>query len=92
MTVLDLAGWRNISPVNHAEAFEAPVLLIHGRDDLVVPLMQSKAMKRALRRAGRDVELVTLKCEDHWLSGGEMRLETLKALDAFVEGHISKDG
>ena len=77
-----------ISPTNSAASFQAPVLLIHGKDDLVVPLAQSRAMERALKDAGKEVELVTLKGEDHWLSGGETRLETLKALDAFVTKHI----
>lgn len=73
-----------ISPVNSAEKFQAPVLLIHGRDDLVVPMSQSRAMESALKRAGKDVQMIELKGEDHWLSTSEARLATLKALDAFV--------
>lgn len=79
---------RDISPVNHAAAFQAPVLLIHGKDDLIVPIRQSKRMRSALRDAGKPVELIELKGEDHWLSTRETRLETLRALDAFVTEHI----
>lgn len=79
---------QDISPVNHAAAFKAPVLLIHGKDDLVVPIRQSKRMRSALRDAGKPVELIELKGEDHWLSTRETRLETLRALDAFVTEHI----
>lgn len=77
-----------ISPVNHAEAFQAPVLLIHGKDDLIVPIRQSKRMRSALRSAGKPVQLIELKGEDHWLSTRETRIETLRALDAFVTEHI----
>jgi len=76
------------SPAAHADKVRAPVLLIHGRDDTVVPIAQSLAMQRALQTAGKDVQLVELEGEDHWLSGARTRLETLKALDAFLAQHL----
>jgi dipeptidyl aminopeptidase/acylaminoacyl peptidase len=79
---------ESISPVNFAADFQAPVLLIHGKDDTVVPMRQSTRMERALINAGKPVELIRLKGEDHWLSTSETRLETLKALDAFVSKHL----
>ncbi len=79
---------ESISPVNFAADFQAPVLLIHGKDDLVVPMRQSTRMERALINAGKSVEFIRLKGEDHWLSTSETRLETLKALDAFVSKHL----
>lgn len=80
-----------ISPTNHAEVFQAPVLLLHGVDDTVVPFTQSRKMERALKRAGKNVTLVTLKREDHWLSSNETRLETLTELSRFVEAAIGSD-
>lgn len=77
-----------ISPANFAEKFQAPVLLIHGKDDTVVPVEQSKQMRQALRRADKDVELIELKGEDHWLSYSESRIATLRALARFVEEHL----
>lgn len=79
---------KEISPVNHAEAFEAPVLLIHGRDDTVVPMVQSRRMRNALRNADKSVELMELRGEDHWLSTSETRLETLRALEVFLARHL----
>jgi dipeptidyl aminopeptidase/acylaminoacyl peptidase len=63
----------------------APVLLIHGRDDTVVPYEQSDLMAAALKRAGKSVELVTLKHEDHWLSRSATRLQMLEATVAFLK-------
>lgn len=74
----------SISPVNAASSFKAPVLLVHGLDDTVVPFTHSARMEAALKRAGKEVTLVRLKKEDHWLSRSETRLQTLKELDAFV--------
>ena len=77
-----------ISPINFADQFEAPVLLIHGRKDTVVPIEQSRVMQKALRKAGKDVTLREFKSEDHWLSYGASRLETLRALASFIEEHL----
>lgn len=76
-----------ISPAAHVDKVTIPVLLIHGKDDSVVPLAQSLIMADALRKAGKPVELVVQKGEDHWLSRGETRLQTLEATMAFVEKH-----
>lgn len=76
-----------ISPIKHLAAISVPVLLIHGRDDTVVPFEQSQVMYDALRGANKDVQLVTLKKEDHWLSRGETRLQMLKESVAFLRAH-----
>jgi|JI10StandDraft_1071094.scaffolds.fasta_scaffold16836_4 dipeptidyl aminopeptidase/acylaminoacyl peptidase len=80
----DLAA---ISPAMAAARADAPVLLIHGRDDTVVPYAQSTRMAGQLRAAGKPVELVTLKGEDHWLSRGATREAMLVAAVAFIEKH-----
>ncbi|MEJ2275517.1 MAG: prolyl oligopeptidase family serine peptidase, partial [Woeseiaceae bacterium] len=79
---------RSISPVEHAEAFEAPVLLIHGEKDTVVDIDQSRAMDKALRRADKDVEFLRLKGEDHWLTQEQTRTEALRAIAAFIDEHL----
>ncbi len=84
----DWSKLKAISPVNFADQFKVPVLLIHGKKDTVVPISQSKVMQRALRKAGKNVSLHELKGEDHWLSYGDSRLETLRALADFIEEHL----
>jgi acetyl esterase/lipase len=76
-----------ISPIEHVGAVTAPVLLIHGRDDTVVPFEQSDVMLSALKHAGKSVELVTMKHEDHWLSHSETRLQMLEASVAFLKAN-----
>ncbi len=82
---------KAISPINHLQAVTAPILLIHGRDDTVVPFAQSDVMLTALKRAGKPVELLTLKHEDHWLSSSETRLQMLEATVAFLRAHNPPD-
>jgi dipeptidyl aminopeptidase/acylaminoacyl peptidase len=75
---------RQLSPALQADKADAPVLLIHGVDDTTVPISQSQEMERELKRAGKPVEFVTLKGEDHYMSKEETRLEMLKASVEFV--------
>jgi len=76
-----------ISPARLAERADAPVLLIHGRDDTVVPFAQSALMADRLKDAGKPVEFVELPGEDHWLSTAETRKAMLQAAVRFVERH-----
>lgn len=75
------------SPALQAQQASAPILLIHGKDDTVVPLEQSSLMADALRRAGKPVELVVQNNADHWLSLGATRLQMLQSTMAFLEKH-----
>lgn len=81
---------RAISPANFAENARAPILLIHGRDDSVVPFSQSQIMQRALRREHKDVELVAVDNGDHWLTSTQMRRDVYSALEAFLAEHIGE--
>ncbi|MBP9754342.1 MAG: S9 family peptidase, partial [Phenylobacterium sp.] len=81
----DESGLDAFSPAVQVTKIKAPVLLIHGKDDLVVPFEQSQLMADALTAAGKPVELVTLAAEDHWLSRGATRTQMLQATVTFLE-------
>jgi len=74
-----------ISPAAHVDALNIPLLLIHGKDDTVVPLAQSRIMANDARAAGKRVDLEVLDSTDHWLTRGATRLQMLRAAMAFVE-------
>lgn len=80
-----------ISPIKHLSAITVPILLIHGKDDTVVLFEQSQVMYDALQSAKKDVQLVTLKEEDHWLSRSATRLQMLEASVAFLRAHNPPD-
>jgi dipeptidyl aminopeptidase/acylaminoacyl peptidase len=64
---------------------KAPILLIHGRLDSVVPYEQSVLMEAALKKANKAVEFVTLDGEDHWLSRDATRQQMLETTVTFLE-------
>lgn len=86
----DKKAYEAISPANFADQFQAPVLLIHGEDDIVVNYDQAKLMHKQLKKAKKQVYLVKLKNEDHYLSFSETRMSTLNAIVGFVNQHLGE--
>lgn len=76
-----------ISPITYAKRADAPLLLIHGKDDTVVPIAQSGAMESALESAGKPVVLVRMEGEDHWMSREATRMTMVKESLDFVLKH-----
>ena len=78
------------SPARFAGAVRAPVLLIHGVDDTVVPISQSQHMARALRASPAPSELIELPGEDHWLmTSSASRIRTLTELERFLGKYLA---
>ncbi len=80
-----------ISPLKHADHVAVPILLIHGKEDTIVPYDQSMEMVKALKKAGKTVEFVSLNKEDHYLSRSETRLEMLRASVEFLRKYNPPD-
>jgi dipeptidyl aminopeptidase/acylaminoacyl peptidase len=76
------------SPINSVASITIPVLIIYGTGDAVVPNEQSARMAQALTAAGKNVTVVTLSGEDHWLSGSDTRVKVLHELEGFLKSHL----
>lgn len=57
--------WEERSPIDHLEDISAPLLLLQGEDDRVVPPSQTRRLHDALRDSGRKVAMVTFPGEGH---------------------------
>jgi len=66
--------WQERSPLFHVDAISAPLLLLQGSDDTVVPPAQSEQMRDAMVANGRPVALVVFDGEGH----GFRRADTIK--------------
>jgi dipeptidyl aminopeptidase/acylaminoacyl peptidase len=74
-----------ISPLHHAKDADAPILLIHGKDDTVVPFVHSLKMDGALTSVGKPHLFIALEGEDHFWSHEVTRRQILDASLAFVQ-------
>ncbi|HEY8615359.1 S9 family peptidase [Phenylobacterium sp.] len=80
----DLAALRAASPRLQAQAFKAPVLLLHGSDDQVVSPRQSKLMQDALLAAGKRVELREIRDAGHTTWSSETWKTVLERTSGFI--------
>jgi len=83
--------FESFSPRKQAERADAPILLIHGKDDTVVLFEQSDKMADALDDADKPHRFIALDGEDHWLSRSQTRKQTLAAAMQFVREHNPAD-
>jgi len=79
-----------VSPYRLAANFKAPVLLIHGTDDLIVPDRQSELMEQALKAANKPVTYLRIGRDDHSLVYAESRNQALTAIAEFLKRHIGR--
>lgn len=56
---------RNASPIHHAGKGDAPMLLVHGTEDKLVPYQQSLKLSTSLNTAGIHAPLITVKGGGH---------------------------
>lgn len=78
---------RAVSPITNAERTGIPILVIHGKKDLRVPLAQSKDYVDKLKKAGKPVEFFIQPEGDHHFSREEDRLSFLSQMEAFLDKH-----
>ncbi|GMW05502.1 MAG: S9 family peptidase [Gammaproteobacteria bacterium] len=76
------------SPARRAADIRVPVLILHGTDDRVVPVEQSRKMRDALENASKTYRYVELQDEEHWLTHRETRLQYFQELDAFLAAQL----
>jgi dipeptidyl aminopeptidase/acylaminoacyl peptidase len=77
------------SPLKHADKITKPLLLIHGSKDRVVNPDQSEDIYDKLKRKkDKIVEYHEIEGANHYLSNNEDRLQTFRAIDAFLDKYM----
>lgn len=84
----DAERLRAVSPALLAERVQIPILLIHGTDDTVVPIAQSRRMRDRLNAERKTVRYVELSGDDHWLSDAPTRIQMLREIETFLAENL----
>ena len=63
------------SPVYNADKFQNSILLLHGIDDTNVPVGESLQYYTALNLLGKDVEMVLVDGQNHWIVDYDKRIK-----------------
>jgi dipeptidyl aminopeptidase/acylaminoacyl peptidase len=79
---------ERISPLHKVDAIEAPLFVIHGRNDPRVPLFEAEQIVAALESRGQEVHLQVFDNEGHGLSKRANRITGYAAAGGFLARHL----
>jgi acetyl esterase/lipase len=81
------ALYKQSSPVNYINPRSAPTLILHGSNDKIVNVSQSKALKNQLDKAGVKNEMIIYPGKSHgWY--GETLSNSFDRIAAFLESNV----
>jgi dipeptidyl aminopeptidase/acylaminoacyl peptidase len=84
----DPAVMKRISPAKNAASIKAAVLLVAGAEDRIAPIEQTRAMQRALERAGNAPRMLVKGNEGHGFRSLSARVEEGETILDFLNTHI----
>ena len=84
----DRERMEQISPINLADRFERPLLVIQGANDPRVNKAESDQIVRALRDLGRRVEYLMAPDEGHGFASEESNQALFAKIEEFLAAHL----
>lgn len=78
-----------LSPSTHVEKITAPLMVIHGANDIRVPVYEAEQLAKRLSELGREVKLIILPDEGHTITKVENRVKVYTEAIKFIMQHIS---
>ncbi|MER6827391.1 S9 family peptidase [Streptosporangium sp. NPDC000563] len=76
------------SPISRVDDITAPMLLIHGANDVRVARRHSDRVVDALRSRGAEVEYLLNDAEGHWFVNSDSNIELYRTLERFLARHL----
>jgi dipeptidyl aminopeptidase/acylaminoacyl peptidase len=81
---------EEISPMSHVDKIRAPLLIIHGANDPVVPKSQADELYEAVEAGGIPVEYIVLEDEGHTIDRLANRVSAYTRMVEFLDKHVQK--
>jgi dipeptidyl aminopeptidase/acylaminoacyl peptidase len=83
---------RKRSPVHNVSPIRAPVLLVHGKNDWRADYEHAVRMRKALEKADKQMEWLSLSREGHGVSDEQTRKEVYEQILDFLDRHLPVGG
>jgi dipeptidyl aminopeptidase/acylaminoacyl peptidase len=83
---------HDTSPVHFADRIRAPVLMAYGKNDPRVTIEHGYDMERALKKAGKEYEMILERDEGHGFRKEEKSIAFFTRVDAFLKKHVLLPG
>ena len=78
----------DISPYNHIDEINVPVLLAHGTGDRRVEYKQGSMFASRMKKQNKDIRFITFDEGDHVLSKESHRIKFLKEMEKFLNKNL----
>jgi dipeptidyl aminopeptidase/acylaminoacyl peptidase len=85
-------AWERISPFNKVENIVTPTLVMGGEDDWNVPIQNSEQLYQALKRLGRETQLVVYPGQSHGLRVPSYQKDRLERYLAWYDKYVKGGG
>jgi acetyl esterase/lipase len=85
----DASKTPEYSPLLHVKSTNAPILLIHGDKDLLVPIEHSLKMIEALKKEKVPSELITIEGAAHGFNAKQNKETVVRAMVSWFEKHLA---
>lgn len=86
----DSSDLKARSPYYHAKKIKMPMLIVHGEEDRVVDVKQSRMFVDELEDYDKSFEYIQLESGDHYLSIQRNRHTFFEAMDRFLKTHLQQ--
>ena len=88
--VKDMDFLREISPLYCVDQIEAPLMVVQGANDPVVPKIEAEQIVESMRKRGRPAEYLLFPDEGHGLSKRENILKAYPAMAQFLKRYLAQ--
>ncbi len=77
-----------LSPASHVDKIRAPLMVVHGANDIRVPVYEAEQLVQRLRELGREAKALILPDEGHVITKVENRVKVYTEVIKFILQHI----
>jgi dipeptidyl aminopeptidase/acylaminoacyl peptidase len=81
-------AYRSHSPIEYVNGSKTPTLILHGEDDVRVPVSQGYEFYNGLRQCGVEVEMVVYPREGHSFREIRHQIDLIERIAAWFELHL----